>query len=140
MIKKSQEHGERSKDEGADQLKMQSAKFKIAGSRLGEPGPDNPARGIELHTPMRDFVVQLEREKFSRDIRQFGWKGLIGRRLIARLCKWRGFRGLRLFFTGFHRFFMVFSRDFHAEVRWFSWVVEKQRVFLFFYRGEFYHR
>jgi hypothetical protein len=76
--------------------------------------------------------VDAEREKFSRYVRQFGWKTLIGRRLIMRLCKWRGFRGLRLFFTGFHRFFMVFSRDFHAEVRWFSWVVEKTWCFFIF--------
>jgi hypothetical protein len=72
------------------------------------------------------------REKFSRIIQRSERKTLIGRRLIMRLCKWRGFRGLQHFFTRFHLFFMVFSRDFHAEAAWFSWVAQKQGVFLFF--------
>jgi hypothetical protein len=76
------------------------------------------------------------REKFSRKVARFGRKALMGRGLIVRLCKWRGFRGLQLFFTGFHRFFMVFSRDFHAEATWFSWVAKKEVCFLFFYRRD----
>jgi hypothetical protein len=77
-------------------------------------------------------ISRRSREKFSRDVSQFGRKTLIGKWLIMRMRKWRGFHGLRLFCTGFHRFFMVFSRDFHAEVRWFSRVGEKGRVFYFF--------
>jgi hypothetical protein len=48
------------------------------------------------------------------------------------MSKSRGFRGLQHFFTRFHLFFMVFSRDFHAQVRRFSRVVKNRHVFYFF--------
>jgi hypothetical protein len=80
--------------------------------------------------------VSAAREKFSRNVRHFGRKALIGSGLIMKACKWRGFRGLQLFFTQFSRFFIGFSRDFHAEVWWFSRVRQNGGVFLFFYRGD----
>jgi hypothetical protein len=100
--------------------------------RSQDYGADNPARGIELHTlmgagrhavdcpPYQDRIGLSEavpltgtREKFSglrgAGTACFGVKMLVDRGFGVGKRKWRGFRGLRLFFTCFSPFFTRFS-------------------------------